>query len=232
MSALRAHGRFDGGQTSEAFDREEQYRIKREAVLRTAARAFNESNYYTTSLDQLAARLGVTKPTLYHYVRSKDDILFECQRLALDFMREALADAEEASRPGLERLRAFLRRHADLVTSDFGMCLIRTGLKPLPPASRAKLQPLARRLESTVVRIIEDGIHDGSIVPCDPKLAARALFGAFNGLAYWFRHGRGKTLDEVVDEYLGYFVQGLGRAATASAATAVRRRRKNAVQSR
>src|SRR5882672_6105307 len=52
--------------------------LKRDAVILAAARAFRERGYHNTSLDDLAASLKVTKPTLYLYVPNKEAILFEC----------------------------------------------------------------------------------------------------------------------------------------------------------
>src|SRR3974390_1581492 len=54
---------------------------KREAVLRTAAQLFLEKSYGRTSLNDVAARLNITKPTLYHYFHNKEEILLECYRL-------------------------------------------------------------------------------------------------------------------------------------------------------
>ncbi|MFZ0500715.1 MAG: helix-turn-helix domain-containing protein, partial [Steroidobacteraceae bacterium] len=52
--------------------------IKRDAVIRAAARAFNRKGYHNTSLDDIAAALEVTKPTVYYYVSNKEQLLFEC----------------------------------------------------------------------------------------------------------------------------------------------------------
>src|ERR1043166_735043 len=52
--------------------------VKREAVIYAAARAFNRKGYHNTSLDDIAAALEVTKPTVYYYVTNKEQLLFEC----------------------------------------------------------------------------------------------------------------------------------------------------------
>src|SRR3984893_16023697 len=52
--------------------------VKREAVVRAAAREFNRKGYHNTSLDDIAARLEVTKPTVYYYVTSKEQLLLPC----------------------------------------------------------------------------------------------------------------------------------------------------------
>src|SRR6478752_6715420 len=68
--------------------------LKREAVILAAARAFRERGYHNTSLDDLAASLKVTKPTLYLYVPSKEAILFECFLAGLAQIQASLDQAE------------------------------------------------------------------------------------------------------------------------------------------
>ena len=60
-------------------DRQQQREAKRHAVLQAAAQLFNEG-FHATSLDDIAARLNVSKPTLYYYVKNKDEILLQCVR--------------------------------------------------------------------------------------------------------------------------------------------------------
>ncbi|KAJ8135823.1 hypothetical protein OY671_010964 [Metschnikowia pulcherrima] len=50
---------------------------KRDAVSRAAVRMFNEKGFHQTSLDDVAARLGISKPTIYHYLGNKDQVSSE-----------------------------------------------------------------------------------------------------------------------------------------------------------
>jgi AcrR family transcriptional regulator len=192
-----------------ALDRREQYRLRKTALLKMAARAFNETSYYTTTLDDLAKRLNVTKPTLYYYVKSKDDILFECQNIAFEYIKGALAEAENSDKSGMEKLQHFLARYARMMTEDSGACLIRTGLKPLKPESREKLKAFAKRLDAALRGIVEAGIADGSIRPCNSRLAANAIFSGFAGIAQWFDSEGDYGIDEVTEAYLDLFKRGL-----------------------
>ncbi len=63
---------------------------KREAVLATAAQLFLEQSYSRTSLNDVAERLNITKPALYHYFRNKEEILLECYRLGTGLIQEML----------------------------------------------------------------------------------------------------------------------------------------------
>src|SRR3546814_19808352 len=79
-----------------ARDRVAEREAKREAVLQTAARAFAENGYHRTSLEEIAARLGVSKPTIYYYAQNKDDLVAAIAARALDEIVAAM-DADEQS---------------------------------------------------------------------------------------------------------------------------------------
>src|SRR5204863_247104 len=80
-----------------------------EAVIRAAAREFNRKGYHNTSLDDIAARLEVTKPTVYYYVTSKEQLLFQCFVAGVEQIRAAFRDVRHLEVPARERLNAVLR---------------------------------------------------------------------------------------------------------------------------
>src|SRR5688572_16232067 len=71
-------------------NRDEQFEMKRQVVLRTAARTYSKRGFYETTLTDIADELNISKPTLYYYFKSKDEILFECHRIGI----EAITDGE------------------------------------------------------------------------------------------------------------------------------------------
>ena len=62
--------------------REEKRKEKLDIILRNASKAFMEKGYYKTSLDDIAQMQNVTKPTLYYYIKNKEDILVKCEEVA------------------------------------------------------------------------------------------------------------------------------------------------------
>jgi len=193
----------------EDLGRTGQRRRKRDAILRTAAQAFCANGFHQTSLNDIADKLNVTKPSLYYYVKSKDDILFECHREALEQLRDPLDTAERGAYSGRERLRIFMTAYAKTVCGDFGRCLILCTDQVLRPDLRDELWGYRRRLDSAVRKIIQEGIDDGSIAPCDPKYATFAIFGAFNWLAHWFEEDGSVDPAQVADMFLNLFENGL-----------------------
>ncbi|MGX5734727.1 TetR/AcrR family transcriptional regulator [Bosea thiooxidans] len=195
--------------------RERERALKREAVLRAAARAFSEQGFHRTSLDDVAERLSVTKPTLYHYVRGKDEILFECVRIGLERLDSAAASAEarRSGGSGLDRLIVLWTEYAHIVTEDFGRCLILVGEDPLPAETRKDLRALKGKIDKRFRGLIEAGIADGSIRPCDPKLLAFAAAGALSWIARWHDPAGPLGVDSIADQTIRFFVDGIGAGA-------------------
>ena len=183
--------------------------IKRDAVLRAAAQLFNEFGYHDTSLAMVAARLQVTKPTLYYYVRNKEEILFECVRLGLELLRAAIADAAASGGSAVDKLRAAMHEYALIVTRDYGMCLIRVGEDPLAPAGRKELRRLKAELDHEFRTLIEQGIAEGSLAPCDPKLAAFTLAGALSWIGRWYDPNGPLGAETVARESTAILMKGL-----------------------
>ena len=189
--------------------KEEQHRLKRQALLRTAARTFNEMGFHQTTLDDLAQKLGVSKPALYLYIKSKDDILFECSRVALEQAQEALEMAEAQGTTGLEKVRLFLKSYANILVQDFGTCLILAGDEPLTQENRHVLRTARASIDLAVRQMIEEGITDGSIAPCNPKMVTFTLFGAFNWLTHWYQEEGELQPEAIADQFLSLFESGL-----------------------
>ena len=189
-----------------ASARDELHRSKREAILRMAARMFAEEGFAATSLAAIAERLNVTKPTLYYYIRNKDEILDACVERGLETVRANIAQAHDGDPDGHDKLRRFFRAHAEFILDDFGVLLV-AARQDLSRAHRRQL----KQVDSAVIELIEEGIADGSLRECDPGLACFVLFGAFNAIPTWFQAKGRYSREAVVDTYFDLLFEGIAR---------------------
>lgn len=194
---------------SPSADRARQREIKRDAVILAAARAFRQRGYHNTSVDDLASILNVTKPTIYHYLENKEEILFECFRTGLDQIRGAFDEIRGSQESGLARLTAVIRRYAQAISSEFGWCMVRAEDQDLSPVMSRRVNALKKEIDQGLRRLIEEGIADGSIRRCDPKITAFALAGAMNWIAHWHRADAELTPEQIADRFIDVFVSGL-----------------------
>jgi AcrR family transcriptional regulator len=186
-----------------------QHAVKRDAVILAAARAFRERGYYNTSLDDIAARLHVTKPTIYHYVTGKEQILFECFRAGLDQIRGAFAEVKDSRSSGRERLLLVLRRYVEAITSDFGWCMVRAEDQDLGADLSKQVSALKSEIDRGLRKLIREGIADGSIADCDPKMTAFALAGSLNWISHWYRADDSLSPAQIADRFLTVIESGL-----------------------
>ncbi|GAC1697857.1 MAG: hypothetical protein PVS2B3_09440 [Steroidobacteraceae bacterium] len=207
-------------------ERQRGHALKRDAVVRAAAREFNRRGYHNTSLDDIAARLEVTKPTVYYYVTSKEQLLFQCFLAGVEQIRGAFRDTRALRVPARERLRAVLRHYGEAMASEFGWCMARAEDQDLSSGMSRHIKALKSEIDHGIRRLIREGVQDGSIHPCDPKMTAFALAGALNWIPCWYREDQSLTGAQIATSFLAIFESGLrprGNGADAATRRAPRR---------
>ena len=203
--------------------------VKREAVIRAAARAFNAHGYYNTSIDQIAATLNVTKPTIYYYVANKEQLLLECILAGLERVLEPFREPHRPDVSARERFNDMIRHYAQAIASEYGWCMVRAEDLGLGTESIARIKKLKSEIDQGIRRLLEDGVRDGSIQTDDFKMTAFALAGALNWIAHWYRENQSMTGAEIAEAFVRIFNQGLTPRTGAprpAAPTRSRRRRK------
>lgn len=182
---------------------------KREAVLRTAVQLFIEQGYHRVTLNDVAERLNITKPALYNYFRGKDEILFECWALGQERVDEFIAEINNGGGTALEKLRKLIRAYAEVMTTDFGASLVRFDPRDLTEANSKTVRAAKKRIDRTFRKYLADGVTDGSIKPCDPKLAAFAIAGSLNWIGHWYQRDGAWPGDAVASQFAAQLTEGL-----------------------
>jgi AcrR family transcriptional regulator len=194
-----------------ADDRLREREIKREAVLRAAARAFSERGFHNTALEDVARDLKVTKPTVYYYGESKEALLVACYRRALDTLDEVTLAASPDARTetARARLRVLVIAYAEAILSIYGRCLTRVPDNSVSPPIRTELRAMKRTVDDRIRTVLIQGAEDGSLIATDVKMTAFAIAGALNAAALWFEDGGPKTAREIGEHYAELFVGAL-----------------------
>ena len=198
-------------------DRRRDPATKREAVLKTAAQLFLEKSYTRASMNDVAERLRITKPALYHYFRNKEEILLECYRLGTGLIEGILNDIASRCGTGLEKVEAFIYSYANVMTVSFGRCLMRLDDGDLSPDALGEVRSYKRKIDRRLRSFIQEGIADGSITPCDAKIAAFSIAGAMNWICHWYEPAGALSADEIASQFARTLTQGLVRKDRAAA---------------
>ena len=150
---------------------ETRWELQKDRMLRAAAKCFNEKGYSGSSLKDVANELGLTDAALYYYVRNKEELVYLCYLRAGDVGREAMDRAIAEGQSGLEIVKLYIRYHLEAMTGARGPIAIMSEIQSLEPGHRDEVLDVSRRHSARFEAILEKGIADGSIAPCDVRMA-------------------------------------------------------------
>jgi TetR/AcrR family transcriptional regulator len=186
----------------------EQRLAKREALMQQAALAFRERGFYATSMEDIATALGVTKGALYRYIKSKQEILFECFRSSARIGNAAIELAKEHPGSGLDKLSVFIIDFVSnyLEHNTAGGAMV--DVDALFPEQRAEIIAGRDHLDRELRKLMDLGMSDGSIVVSDPKLAEFTLMGSINWIPSWYTPGGTWSPRDVAQAVSETFVRG------------------------
>jgi len=180
---------------------------KRRAVIRSAAGAFRRRGYHNTSMVLIAQSLGLSKAALYYYVKSKEEILYECHIMVYDAMDAAVKSVRGKGDNALEKLKLLYGAFAHLLTRD-GLGLL-ADVDSLKGEFQAIVLKRRGSIERAVTRIVKQGMGDGSIKQADAKVTVFFLMGALNWLNVWYEPGGRLSGDHIADSFVAQMSQGI-----------------------
>jgi AcrR family transcriptional regulator len=186
---------------------------RREELTRIAARLFAEQGYQGTSLADLAEELGVQKPSLYHHIASKEDLLWAVAAEGATAFHAAL-DAVPPAAAASERVRLALRAHLAVVAEqlDIATVFVREW-RHLEGERRDRFVAERRRYEERIRRLFRDGVEEGDLrTDLDVATAGLLFLSAANWAYTWLRPGA--DTDELADRLYAALLDGMRGYAT------------------
>ena len=192
-----------------SFDRSQDYDARRATILSEAARQFNRRGFAQCSIDDIAAALSITKPAIYYYFENKQHLLYECYMHAFTVADAALDQAAREGRTGLERMELYVRRYLlHGITPDSHIVPLREQ-RALPPTLRGGLDRRRRARRDRLRALVAEGIADGSIRPCEPKIVVSAWAGAVGWILESYDPRGQLDFGQVAEQLIGLLLHGL-----------------------
>lgn len=182
---------------------------RRLEILRAAGRTFRRRGFAAAGMREIAAEADLSPGNLYHYFRGKDEILYFCQDQFLDRMLAELATARRQDGPVAPRLRRVLEAHILGILDEVEGTAAHLEIDALSAGRRDAIVGKRDRYEHGIQQLVASGVGRGEFRPCNPKLVTRAILGAMNWTARWFRPDGGDPAGAVADEMAGYLLAGL-----------------------
>ncbi|MFT4826361.1 MAG: AcrR family transcriptional regulator [Halioglobus sp.] len=195
------------------FNRTAQHDAKRAAILSQAAKLFNTKGSRATTLLDIAQSLGLTKTSLYYYVKTKEELIYQCYMATLDRHHKTLDEVAVQYRTPVERAQAFFRMHFESwLSAEEGKSSHLAALleiASLKGEHRSRVEARYIKIFKRLRENIRDGIADGSIRPCDSTSVTRAMIGSIDWTFSWLQHVPKDTVPEVAQKAWDVLWQGL-----------------------
>jgi AcrR family transcriptional regulator len=159
-----------------------------EEIVRVAATCFGEMGYRATTLEHIAARIGISKVTLYKYVPSKEELLCRVFERTTERFRSGLRRIVEQEVPVDEKLRRIIVYQVTLMASHAPFLTVFFGEESgLPPAMARRVAREKRAYDDTIERVVRQGIAEERFRTIDPRLFVFAIDGICNWMTKWYR---------------------------------------------
>jgi AcrR family transcriptional regulator len=163
-------------------------RRRRAEVLEAAVRVFHAKGYDATSIQDIADEVGILKGSIYYYITSKEDVLFEILKEVHEEALKAVQDASAVDGNSLQKIRGFVttlaRFNAD---NPARMGIFLHDFRSLSESRRKEIVRERDRYDRMLRKLITEGQDEGLVCPdVDPKLATLAIMGMINTIYQWY----------------------------------------------
>ncbi|WP_019547708.1 TetR/AcrR family transcriptional regulator [Streptomyces sulphureus] len=186
-----------------------------DSLLTVAARVFNERGYDGTSMEHLAKAAGISKSSIYHHVRGKEDLLRRAISRALDGIFGVLEEPEAREGRAIDRLEHVTRRTVEVLTVELPYVTLLLRVRGNTDTERWAMSR-RRDFDQRLADLLKEAATEGDLrTDVEPRLATRLLFGMINSIVEWYRPARGAgeaaeaTSDEIADAVVRIAFAGL-----------------------
>ena len=183
---------------------------KLELILRTSARIFAEKSYHSTSMRDISRATGVSLAGLYHYCKSKEELLFLIQDHCFGRVLERLEQRVKETDDPFEKLRLFIDNHLSFFAANMAEMKVLSheaeslagDLHAHVSTKKEKYAGLARK----ILREIQESQPAKARI--DLTVATYALFGMMNWIYNWYDPSGKLSVNQLVDNITNLFLRG------------------------
>ena len=205
-----------------------RYDQKLEHILRASARIFAEKSYHSTSMRDISRATGVSLAGLYHYCKSKEELLFliqdHCFGRVLESLEERIKDVDDP----LQKLHIFIDNHLSFFAANMAEMKVLSheaeslsgDLHERVSTTKERYARLARR----ILREVQQRVGGASTV--DLTVATYALFGMMNWIYNWYDSSGKLSVNQLIDNMTRLFLTGFLASETEPLSPAIPRSEK------
>jgi TetR/AcrR family transcriptional regulator, cholesterol catabolism regulator len=184
-----------------------------EEVLQSAANIFFVKGFHATSIEDVARDVGMLKGSLYYYIKSKDDLLFQLLLAGIEDGDAFIARQIDCSGDPVEQLERAIRAQIDYIIQNrvpFGLFLHE--FDSLSGKRQHKLISVMSRYNSRFVELVRRGQQQGKLIEGQPWLIVNGILGMCNWLYRWYDTDHVSGPEQVKQVFLRMILRGICKA--------------------
>ncbi len=170
-------------------------------IIEAATRCFQDKGYVATTLNDIADVVQLQKPTLYHYIKNKNELLFLVLKNTAESYNHALESVVSSRVSPSEKMDRAIKQHIRLQLEHPGTVTLFRDVGELDRPYRREIRQALKRYRELLQEIIRTGIEGGQFRAQDASMAARFVLGAINFVHRWYRPEGPRTISEIAAFY-------------------------------
>ena len=187
-------------------------RARRRELFEIATRLFMEKGYRATTMQDIAKEMGIQKPSLYHYISSKEDILKEIVDITMNRLIHSIEEIANSNTSPVQKLERIIDSHIMLICENLELFTV--SLREINKINAkgfwSDVVALRDKYESHVRNILSSGKKQGYFrEDIDEKLVGFAILGSVNWAIRWYSPKGEKSPKEIADQWKKLFLKGL-----------------------
>lgn len=184
-----------------------------EEVLNSAANLFYTKGFHGTTIEDVARDVGMLKGSLYYYINSKEDLLYQLLLTVIERGDEYIARRVDPSGEPVEQLQKAIEAQIDLIIEN----QVRVGLffhefDTLPVKRQQKVLAVMNRYNNRFVELVRKGQEQGKLIDGEPWLIVNGLLGMCNWIYRWHHAEHPTDVSEVKKMFVGMTMKGIVKA--------------------
>lgn len=167
--------------------RKETKDVNKQTIINEAEKLFFYNGYKNTSLQQVAQRLNVTRPAIYHYFKSKEQIILAIIDEVIEKTEKYFTELLLLEAPAYIKFEKMVENHILLILEN----QIKVGIffeeqKSLPEEVTMKTKEVIEQYYRTAAEWFHDGIKEGYFIDVSPSIAVQTILGSCNWAYKWY----------------------------------------------
>jgi TetR/AcrR family transcriptional regulator, cholesterol catabolism regulator len=172
-------------------------------IYRVAAEIMCRKGYAATSMNEIAEAVGLAKAGIYHYIRGKEDLLFQIMAFAMDMVDKDVIHYARQVEDAEQRLTTIIERHARRILEVGGaVTIILDEMSGLTPAHHRVITDRKRIYFELVRETLMTLAEEGKLHNVNPTVATFSLFGMIVWISRWYRRDGQLSTEEALKDIL------------------------------